>query len=225
MDIWENTLNIVNNQKNDIIFCMETLAKLFGSIARVKIMKLFLSNPEQAFDNLDVAERTKTTPAISRRELSLLDKVSLIKKKSFLKEKFKKGQKDKVIKKRTDGWILNKDFPFLSPLQNLLVESGVLKSNEIIDKLKNVGNLKLLIVAGVFIQDMNSRADLLIVGDNLNESALERAVRVLESEMGRELRYVVFETPDFKYRLGIYDKLLRDILDYSHKKLVNKIGL
>lgn len=204
---------------------MEILIKLFGSAARVKIMKLFLSNPDQAFDNLEIANRTKTAPAIARKELVLLDKIKLIKRKSFLKESGGQGGKNKATRKKMEGWILDKEFVFLSPLQNLLIESGTLEANEIIDKLKNVGNLKLLIVAGIFIRDINSRADLLVVGDNLSEMALERAVRVLESEVGRELRYVVFETADFKYRLGIYDKLLRDILDYSHKKLVNKLGL
>ncbi|MEA2112597.1 MAG: hypothetical protein U9P50_01320 [Patescibacteria group bacterium] len=201
---------------------METLAKLFGSVARVKIMKLFLLNPEQAFDNIEISSRTKIIATTSRKELSLLSKIKFIKKKSFFKEV---GDKSKTGKKRKDGWILNKDFLFLAPLQNLLIESGSLKSKEVADRLKNVGNLKLLIVAGVFIQDLNSRADILIVGDNLNEVSLERSMRILESEVGRELRYVVFETSDFKYRLGIYDKLLRDILDYSHKKIINKIGI
>jgi len=204
---------------------MEILIKLFGSVARVKIMKLFLSNSDQAFDNLEIANRTKTTPVISRKELILLEKAGLIKKKSFLKESNKKGDNSKITKKKVEGWILDKEFVFLAPLQNLLIENGALNNDEIVDKLKNVGNLKLVIVAGVFIQDMNSRADLLVVGDNLSETALEKAVRILESEVGRELRYVVFETADFKYRLGIYDKLLRDILDYSHKKLINKIGV
>ncbi len=201
---------------------MEILAKLFGSVARVKIMKLFLLNPEQVFDNVEISSRTKIVTTTSRKELNLLIKIKFIKKRSFFKEV---GDKSKTGKKRKDGWILNKDFSFLAPLQNLLVESGSLKSKEIVDRLKSVGSLKLLIVAGVFIQDLNSRADILIVGDNLNEVSLERSMRILESEVGRELRYVVFETADFKYRLGIYDKLLRDILDYSHKKIINKIGI
>jgi hypothetical protein len=121
--------------------------------------------------------------------------------------------------------VINKDFEFLIPLQNLLIENGSVGENEIIDKLKKAGNLKLVIIAGVFMQDLNSRADILIVGDNLNDSFLEKSIQALESEVGKELRYVVFETADFKYRLGIYDKLLRDILDYSHKKLINKIGV
>ena len=205
---------------------METLAKLFGSVARVKIMKLFLFNPEQIFGSIDISDRTKITSIISRKELALLDKVSFIKKKSFIEEiEKKKDGKVKIERKRVYGWALNEDFPFLAPLQNLLIESGSLTSSEIINKLKKVGNLKLLIISGVFIQDMNSRADILIVGDNLHEPSLERAVRILESEVGKELRYVVFETADFKYRLGIYDKLLRDILDYSHKKLINKLSI
>ncbi len=204
---------------------MEILAKLFGSVARVKIMKLFLLNPEQAFENKEISERTKITATASRTELNLLSKIDFIKKKTFFKESVKKSNSGKISKKKVEGWILNKDFRFIAPLENLLVESGTLKSEEIIDKLKSVGNLKLLIVAGVFIQDMNSRADILIVGDNLNEVFLEKSMRVLESEVGKELRYVVFETDDFKYRLGIYDKLLRDILDYSHKKIINKIGV
>jgi len=205
---------------------MEILAKLFGSVARVKIMKLFLFNPEQIFGSMDISDRTKITSIVSRKELALLDKVSFIKKKSFMEEiEKKKDGKVKIERKRVYGWALNEDFPFLAPLQNLLIESGSLTSGEIINKLKKVGNLKLLIISGVFIQDMNSRADILIVGDNLHEPSLERAVRILESEVGKELRYVVFETADFKYRLGIYDKLLRDILDYSHKKLINKLGI
>ena len=205
---------------------MEILAKLFGSAEKVKMMKLFLFNPDLEFDNVDILERTKITLVALRRELALLSKINFIKKKSFYKENEKKsGGKSKNIKKRVDGWVLDRSFPFLSPLQNLLIDNGSLDSNEIIEKLKKVGNLKLLIVAGVFIQDINSRADILIVGDGLNEAILEKSIQNLESEVGKELRYVVFETADFKYRLGIYDKLLRDILDYSHRKLINKIGV
>jgi hypothetical protein len=205
---------------------MEILAKLFGSAEKVKMMKLFLFNPDQTFDNTDISERTKITSVALRRELTLLSKINFIKKKSFSKEIEKKsGGKLKSTKKKVDGWVLDRSFPFLSPLQNLLIDNGSLDSSEIVEKLKKVGNLKLVIVAGVFIQDLNSRADILIVGDGLNELSLERSIKNLEAEVGKELRYVVFETADFKYRLGIYDKLLRDILDYSHRKLINKIGV
>ncbi|MCR4311355.1 MAG: hypothetical protein NUV54_02190, partial [Candidatus Taylorbacteria bacterium] len=77
---------------------------------------------------------------------------------------------------------------------------------------------------GVFIQDTDSRIDLLIVGDLLRTPALETVIRNIEAEIGKELRYAVFETADFEYRFGMYDKLVRDILDYPHRKVLNRLN-
>jgi hypothetical protein len=54
---------------------------------------------------------------------------------------------------------------------------------------------------------------------------LERAIRDIESEVGKELTYAAFKTDDFIYRLGMYDKFIRDILDYPHEKILDKIGI
>ena len=54
---------------------------------------------------------------------------------------------------------------------------------------------------------------------------MEHTMKTLESEIGKELRYSYFTTDDFNYRNGMCDKLTRDILDYPHKKLVNKLGI
>jgi hypothetical protein len=83
----------------------------------------------------------------------------------------------------------------------------------------------MVIVSGVFIQDSDSRVDLLVVGDNLKSSAIERVVRTMEAEIGKELVFASFETADFHYRLGMYDKLIRDILDYPHQKLLDKLNI
>ena len=53
---------------------METLSKLFGSSARIKIMKLFLSNPDDVFNNKEISKRAKVVLATVRKELNLLDK-------------------------------------------------------------------------------------------------------------------------------------------------------
>lgn len=214
-------------KKNDvIILTMETLGKLFGSIAKVKIMRLFLSNDDMVFDNEEISSRTKVPVATLRKELNALEKISLIKKRIFYKEIIKKKNKQEVVeKKKMSGWVLDTNFSLLAPLKNLLIKGSPLSSKDITDRLKGGGTLKLVITSGVFIQETDSRVDILIVGDNLNNSYLEKAIGILESEIGQELRYSILETADFNYRLGVYDKLLRDILDYSHKKIVNKLDL
>lgn len=85
--------------------------------------------------------------------------------------------------------------------------------------------MKLILTAGVFQHDPESRVDILVVGDNIKQGMLVSAISALEAELGKELRYAAFETADFKYRLGVYDKLVRDILDYPHQKILNKLGL
>ncbi|MCK4918206.1 MAG: hypothetical protein KAS02_00255 [Candidatus Pacebacteria bacterium] len=203
---------------------METLSKLFGNAAKIKIMRLFLSNDDVIFDNAEISKRTKVSLVNLRKELKIFESISLIKKRIFYKEVIKKVKgKEVVEKKKTSGWILDPSFSLLAPLKNLLIKGSPVAQKDIINRLKGGGVLKLIITSGVFIQEPDSRVDILIVGDNLNSSYLERAIRILESELGQELKYFILETDDFNYRLGVYDKLLRDILDYSHKKIVNKL--
>ena len=72
---------------------------------------------------------------------------------------------------------------------------------------------------------LEREVDLLVVGDNLRKGTIENIVKTIESEIGREIRYAFFETADFQYRLGIYDKLIRDILDFPHEKILDKLGI
>ena len=79
--------------------------------------------------------------------------------------------------------------------------------------------------SGLFTGVLESQIDLLVVGDHLDERVLAIFARSLEAELGREVRYASFETADFRYRLGAYDRLLRDVFDYPHRLLIDKIGL
>ncbi len=205
---------------------MDILGKLFGSEAKVRIMRLFLFNPETPFTNEDVAERAKTNLSIARHELSVLRKMKLIRRKGFVKRVVsKKGKVSKFVRIHTEGWVLNTSFSYFSELQRLLIDASLLKGAELVRKLSSSGRLKLLITAGIFIQNSDSRVDLLIVGDHLKRGSLEHTIRAIESEMGKELKYAAFETGEFNYRLGMYDKLVRDILDYPHTVVLDRLGL
>ena len=193
---------------------METLSKLFGSENKVKIMRLFLFNPDHVFDIKDIALRVKTDASRVRREISNLLKTGLIKRKVSNKKK-----------KHGYGFVLDPGFLYLSSLQNFLINIEPFNTKEIIKRISKLGSIKMIIIAGVFIQEPESRADLLIVGDGVKRGNLENTIKTLESEIGKELKYVYFTAEDFKYRLSVYDKLIRDILDYPHRKVVNKLGI
>ncbi len=204
---------------------MDILGKLFGSHARVKIMRLFLLNSEYAFENIDIAKKSKVPAVTTRKELLMLSKVGFLKKQSFFKEVPSRAKNKKPTKKRVSGWQLDKTFPLLQPVKELLINTEPLGSKDITDRLHRCGNMKLVIISGAFIQNPDSRVDMLIVGDKLKKGAISNVLGVIESEVGKELSYTSLDTQEFKYRLSVYDKFIRDILDYPHIKIVNKIGV
>ena len=205
---------------------MEILEKLFGGTGRVKIMRLFLYNPEKACTKEEISMRAKVSPREVAKEMLHLEKVGLVIKKSYIEEIAfvdKRTGKKKVSKQKAVGWVLNKSFEYLIPLQNLLINLNTLRHEDVAKKISSVGKIKLLVLAGIFIQDPSSRLDVLVVGDRLKRNAIEATMRNIEAELGKELRYAVFETEDFKYRMGVYDKLIRDVFDYSHTRVIDKI--
>lgn len=183
---------------------MEILGKILGNGARVKIMRLFLLNRGKGFKKKDIVKRSRVSPNIVGRELKLLSSVNFIKKR---------------LRTSLD-WFFNSSFKYARELEDLLVRSDSLNKETILDNFKNVGRVKLVVVSGVFIKNNDSRVDLLIVGDKMKKGKIERGVRRLEAEIGVELIYAIFDTKEFIYRLNMYDKLVRDILDYPHEVLL-----
>jgi hypothetical protein len=185
---------------------MKSVAHIFGGEAKVKIMRLFIFNANAAFTSAEVGKRAKAHPPTVRRELTSLIKAGL-------------------IKKRNKTYFLNKNYRYLAAMSNFLVDANPFSEKEIVKKISTAGNMKLILISGVFLHNPDSRVDILIVGDHIRQAKLFSIMSTIEAELGKELRYAVFETSDFQYRMGIYDKLIRDILESQHEKILNKLGL
>jgi hypothetical protein len=189
---------------------MEQLAKLFGSLGRLKIIRLFVFNKNQVFTLAETAQKTKLSNDVARKELSDLILSGLVRKK---------GSGIPV------HYQTNHNFEHLDALDLFIRDTTSVRPQSMITSLRKAGALRLVALSGFFIGVLESQIDLLVVGDNLDERVLATAVRSLEAELGREIRYASFAVSDFRYRLGVYDRLLRDVFDYPHRLLIDKIGL
>jgi predicted transcriptional regulator len=178
---------------------------IFGSADRVKIIRLFVFNPEKVFDVDAVARRTGVAKIRVKKEIKNLVRIGLCARKAR-------------------GFVLNQNFQYISSLDDFLSDTNP-NGEEIVKRMKGIGKVKFLALAGIFIRNPESRLDILIVGDKIKENALEKAVKSLESCIGKELTFSVFDTEDFKYRLAMRDKLVMDVLDFPHEKIVNKLGI
>jgi hypothetical protein len=203
------------------------LEQLFGSAARIKIIRLFLLNSLEFFTQGEISRRCKVTPGTVRREIFLLKKIGFLKEKAESVDKVIKLKNGKIKnqKQKVQGISLDLSFPLLGPLKNLVVNSAPISRNEVIKKITKAGKIKMIILSGIFIQNENSRVDIMVVGDSLNRGLIERIMRWVESEVGKELAYAIFTTEDFAYRMSMRDKFVRDIIDYPHEKILDKLGL
>ncbi len=177
---------------------MEILGKVLGSPARVKIMRLFMLNRSKVFSGKEVTNRSRVSSAAARAELKILSAAGF-------------------IKKRSEGHAFNPSFKYASEFEAILTHTEAFNKEGISEVFKKAGRVKLLVISGVFIKNKESRVDLLIVGDRLKKSKIEEGIKKLEADTGAELTYADFETKDFIYRLNMYDKLVRDILDFPHE--------
>ena len=177
---------------------MEILGKILGNQARIKIMRLFLLNKGQGFLNKEIVKRSRVNAGVARREINLLSSV-------------------KFIKRKGKDWTFDPNFKYAFEFERLLVSSDTIDRNTIVNNFKKAGKIKFLLLSGVFIKNRDNRVDILVVGDKLKRSKIEEEIKKLEAEIGTEIVYALFETPEFNYRLNMYDKLVRDILDFPHE--------
>jgi len=201
---------------------MEILDKLFGSAAKVRMMRLFILNPNQQFSVDEIVARTMTHEKEVRVELSLLEKIDLVRRRTISR----KENPESLRSKKTQVWMLNPKFIYFYELKSFLVNANLIKNSELIKRLGRVGKIKLIVLAGVFLNQLDeSKLDLLVVGDEIRRASFENIVKSLESELGKEVKYAFFATADFVYRLNMYDKLIRDLLDYPHQVVLDRIGI
>lgn len=207
---------------------MEILSQLFRGAARVKVMRFFLFNEDKYFSLEDIASKTRMVKTTASRELRAIEKMGMIRRKELPKIKTKKAGKGKAAKKtprknRATEYTLNPRFIYKDTLKQLLSLNDPVAHRDITDKLRKAGKIRLLIVTGIFIGRTTDRVDLLIVGDKIRKKEIERALQHIESEVGREVAYAYFDTEDFLYRMNVKDRLVRDILDYPHERIINKL--
>ena len=207
---------------------LNQLEKIFGGRDRVRLIRFFLHNQEEFFLKEEISTKLQIRPNTLRREIRFLENVSFLLKKRIQKTILipaRKRNKDPIMKKRkADGWKLNPNFEYLRPFTKIFAEDRDLNNNVFIKNFKGMGNMQFIMVTGFFMHDDEARADLLIVGDKLKKDLIERVIHKIEAEMGRELRYIIFDTAEFSYRMKMYDRLIRDIINGPKRVLLDKLG-
>ncbi len=216
--------------KDDIQGMEGILEKIFESVPRARLLRLLIQNSESCFQFKEIAQKTRLNPSACRRELTKLIKIGLVGgRRTLVKEhhpnKSSKGRRSKRKIKKVDVFEINKDFVLFPQLKDLIARASVASEKLLLREMKKLGRVKLAVLAGVFLNHENARTDLLIVGDDITKRKLDKFLVYIESELGRSIQYTLMDMDEFKYRMGMYDRFLRDILEYPHNTIIDRIGI
>ncbi len=186
----------------------EVLEKLFGSKVRLRLLRFFLLNSHNEYTFDEIVKRNKINKKEARSELNNLTKIKLL--KTHRKGKFK-------------YYRINLQFSFYPELESLVIKSNIFPQSKSLGKIKNIGNVKLAMVSGIFLNYSKSRVDLLIVADDVSRRKLNNVVANLEAEIGKEISYMLLSTEEMNYRLNMLDRFLFDFLEGPYEEVINRL--
>jgi hypothetical protein len=186
----------------------EILESLLGSKAKTRILRFFLINCDNEYSIADVAKKNMLPLAAVRKEINELKKIK------FVTEKTKKGAK---------YYVIDQDFSFYHGLKNFFVKSSASPQSKSLARLKTIGDVKLALVSGIFINDPKSKVDMVLVANNISRGKLKSVMSSLEAEIGKEVSFVLMNSEEFKYRLDMLDRFLLDFIEGPHLELIDKI--
>ncbi len=184
------------------------LERLFGSRTRVKLLFLFTNGIRRPYYVRELTRLTKERVNSIRREVENLRRIGL------LSTHVRKGKK---------YYVVNPKFILLEELSRLTAKTGKPLQDRLFEGVRRVGNVKLVLLTGIFTQTRHAPTDLLIVGE-VNETNLRGFVSGIEEELGTEINYTVMTSTEFEYRKNMNDNFLREIYKVSHVELLNTLA-
>ncbi|MCA9323475.1 transcriptional regulator [Candidatus Saccharibacteria bacterium] len=201
------------------------MEQLFGSKTRVKLLKLFMSNPNRSFYVREITRKIEEQINSVRRELANLLSLGVITSDSTdnklyyevnqkwehyaaLRELFTGKRAKPTASKAT---LDKKNEKIASEVEVVAEEEKTAKPSVDAKVWDKVGNIAGLVYSGVLTRDDKSPVDVMIVGD-VPISRAEGAVAELEKQEGKELRYAVMELDEWKYRRTVNDKFWLQVM-------------
>lgn len=185
---------------------------LFGSKTRVKLLHLFLNNPEKSFYVREITRMIDEQINSVRRELANMVSVGIV-------------QQDAIDNKLY--YSVNDDYPYIKPLAAIFsdknTEGGVGAAGGVSwkDSLGRMRGLKLAIISGKLVVGSSSAVDLLLVGDDMSAVTIKNLVKKIEKDRKIEINYAVISYDDFYYRMSVKDRFIMDIVRNKHSVLVD----
>lgn len=183
------------------------LEQLFGSRTRVKLLRLFLSDPDKPRYVRELTRIVEERINSVRRELNNLSAIGLMKSETRDKKRY---------------YFVDKDCVLYPELRSLVIKTHVLLENDLVERIKRLGSLQYFVLTGAFTGAKDAKTDMLLVGQ-IDRAKLAKIAEEFEKELDREINYTVIPIQEYRYRLEINDQFLFNIMTGKHIVLIDDL--
>ncbi len=216
------------------------IEQLFGSKTRVKLLKLFFSNPNRSFYVREITRKVEEQINSVRRELANLLSLGLITSDSTnnklyyevnqkyehyeaLRSMFSEAPAKKSTTKKEANKTTTKDDETPAPA---VEEKSPEKFVELPEAKHwdGAGNIVGIAYTGVYTRDETAGVDILIIG-NAVISKIESVIVELEKEKNVELRYALIEPDEWQYRKQVRDKFWLQFMGAKKQIVLDKVNV
>ena len=178
------------------------LEQLFGSVTRVKLLRLFYANPEQPYFVRELTRKIQQRINSVRQELKNLEHIGIVEQADNNRKKY---------------YSLRKDFPLYHELKLMMLKAQILLEHDFARAIKEIGQVKYLALTGQFIGHKDIATDLLIIG-KVNRPKLNRLLRKFQNYFDHDINYTLMTMKEYEYRRQLTDRFLFNVLE--NKKIV-----
>lgn len=218
------------------------IEQLFGSKTRVKLLKLFFSNPNRSFYVREITRKVEEQINSVRRELANLLSLGLITSDSTdnklyyevnqeyehfdaLRSMFSETVhvEDAAESQKTDK--AKKSSKTKKETETAKTDAKIVEDTSVelpeAQHWNKAGNIVGIAYSGVYTRDESAGVDILVIGDAL-VSKVDSVIAELEKEKNRELRYALIEEDEWRYRRQVRDKFWLQFMSAKKQIVLDK---
>ena len=185
---------------------------LFGSKTRVKLLHLFLNNPDRAFYVREITRKIDEQINSVRRELANMLSIGIIKSENSNNRLY---------------YEVNQEYAHYAPLRAIFANSELaseavqaVDGNDWAKRFKVLGDVRVALLSGQLVHGSTSDVDVTLAG-NINKTQAKKFIKELEDDENKSLNYTVMSYEDFYYRLSIKDRFVTSIIGGKHTVLAD----
>ena len=190
---------------------------LFGSKTRVKLLGLFMNNPDRSFYVREITRNIDEQINSVRRELANLVRIGII--------------TDKSVDNRLYYQVDTK-FKYYHALHEMFADDSEVVSGAKVSiddwatRFRAATGVQVVVFAGTMVYGSTSKIDLLIAGSNrMDQGKVKTLIKALERDAGTSLNYTILSLDDLYYRLSIRDRFVLDVLESNHTIVLDSAGV